>query len=131
MSKRAVNPAGLAPPVGFAHGWLVEHGEQKTLYLAGDTVWNDYVASNINTYRPEIIIVNAGDAQVPGLGNITMNAEEVGRVCDAAPKAQIFATHFEAVNHAVAKREDLRRFVKEKNLANRVIIPEDGETCVL
>jgi enamine deaminase RidA (YjgF/YER057c/UK114 family) len=35
VSKRAVNPAGLAPPVGFAHGWLVEHGEQKTLYLAG------------------------------------------------------------------------------------------------
>ena len=33
--RRAVNPAGLAPPVGFAHGWLVEHGEQKTLYLAG------------------------------------------------------------------------------------------------
>lgn len=35
MSRRAVNPAGLAPPVGFAHGWLVEHGEQRTLYLAG------------------------------------------------------------------------------------------------
>jgi enamine deaminase RidA (YjgF/YER057c/UK114 family) len=35
MSKRAINPAELATPVGFAHGWLVEHGEQRTLYLAG------------------------------------------------------------------------------------------------
>lgn len=35
MSRRAINPAELAPPVGFAHGWLVEHGEQRTLYLAG------------------------------------------------------------------------------------------------
>src|SRR5437867_2405116 len=35
MSKRPINPAELAPPVGFAHGWLVEHGEQRTLYLAG------------------------------------------------------------------------------------------------
>lgn len=35
MSKRPVNPADLAPPVGFAHGWLVEHGVQRTLYLAG------------------------------------------------------------------------------------------------
>jgi enamine deaminase RidA (YjgF/YER057c/UK114 family) len=35
MSKRAINPAELAPPVGFAHGWLVEHGEARTLYLAG------------------------------------------------------------------------------------------------
>lgn len=33
--KRAINPEDLAKPVGFAHGWLVEHGEQKTLYLAG------------------------------------------------------------------------------------------------
>lgn len=35
MSKRAINPAELAAPVGFAHGWLVEHGEARTLYLAG------------------------------------------------------------------------------------------------
>ena len=35
MSKRPVNPADLAAPVGFAHGWHVEHGEQRTLYLAG------------------------------------------------------------------------------------------------
>ena len=35
MSKRAINPAELAAPVGFAHGWLVEHGEQRTLWLAG------------------------------------------------------------------------------------------------
>ncbi len=35
MSKRAINPAELAPPIGFAHGWLVEQGEHRTLYLAG------------------------------------------------------------------------------------------------
>ena len=35
MSKRAINPAELAAPVGFAHGWLVEHGAAATLYLAG------------------------------------------------------------------------------------------------
>lgn len=35
MSKRAINPAELAPPIGFAHAWLVEHGPCKTLYLAG------------------------------------------------------------------------------------------------
>jgi enamine deaminase RidA (YjgF/YER057c/UK114 family) len=35
MSKRPINPADLAAPVGFAHGWLVERGEQRTLWLAG------------------------------------------------------------------------------------------------
>ncbi len=33
--KRPINPKELCAPVGFAHGWLVEHGEAKTLYLAG------------------------------------------------------------------------------------------------
>ncbi|HLQ39017.1 MAG TPA: RidA family protein [Planctomycetota bacterium] len=33
--KRPVNPADLAPPIGFAHGFLVEHGLSRTLYLAG------------------------------------------------------------------------------------------------
>lgn len=35
MSKRPVNPGSLAPPIGFAHAWLVEHEPQRTLYLAG------------------------------------------------------------------------------------------------
>lgn len=35
MSKRPINPEELAAPVGFAHGWLVEHGAARTLYLAG------------------------------------------------------------------------------------------------
>ncbi|MBL8753191.1 MAG: RidA family protein [Planctomycetes bacterium] len=35
MSKRAINPAELAAPVGFAHAWLVENPPTRTLYLAG------------------------------------------------------------------------------------------------
>jgi L-ascorbate metabolism protein UlaG (beta-lactamase superfamily) len=112
-------------------GVVFTHPDEKTLYLAGDTVWNDYVASNIMMYRPEAIILNAGDAQVPGLGNIIMNADEVGRVCEAAPTATIVATHFEAVNHAVAKREDLRRYLVDHNLTSQVLVPNDGETCTV
>ena len=33
--KRRIDPPELAPPVGFAHGWLVETPVQDTLYLAG------------------------------------------------------------------------------------------------
>ena len=37
MTKRAINPDDLSPPLGFAHAWLVEsgNGDQRTLYLAG------------------------------------------------------------------------------------------------
>lgn len=112
-------------------GIVFSHPDEKTLYLARDAIWNDYVAPNLATYRPEVIFLNAGDAQVPGLGNIMMNADEVLQVCEAPPSATIIATHSEAVNHAVAKRDDLRRHVAQYNLADRVLIPEDGESCVL
>ena len=39
MSKRAINPAELPKPVGFAHGWLVEGGG-RTLYLAGQCAYD-------------------------------------------------------------------------------------------
>ncbi|MCK5940538.1 MAG: RidA family protein [Planctomycetes bacterium] len=35
MTKRAINPDDLSPPIGFAHAWLVESGDAHTLYLAG------------------------------------------------------------------------------------------------
>jgi enamine deaminase RidA (YjgF/YER057c/UK114 family) len=35
MSKRPINPAELAPPIGFAHAFLVENAPAATLYLAG------------------------------------------------------------------------------------------------
>jgi enamine deaminase RidA (YjgF/YER057c/UK114 family) len=33
--KKPINPDSLCPPVGFAHGWLVESPPARTLYLAG------------------------------------------------------------------------------------------------
>ncbi|MEM7201884.1 MAG: RidA family protein [Planctomycetota bacterium] len=33
--KQAINPSELAPPIGFAHGWVVDGGGVRTLYLAG------------------------------------------------------------------------------------------------
>ena len=35
VSRRAVNPEDLPPPVGFAHGWLVKSKGLRTLYFAG------------------------------------------------------------------------------------------------
>lgn len=50
MSKRPVNPADLPPPIGFAHAWLVEHGPQRTLYLAGQC-----------GYTPQGVVETPGD----------------------------------------------------------------------
>lgn len=112
-------------------GLVLSHPDEKTLYLAGDTVWNDHVSANLGAYKPDVIIVNAGNAQIPGLGHIIMNPEDVSSVCAAAPQAVVIASHMEAVNHAMTSRADLRAHLCAHDLADRVLVPEDGETISL
>lgn len=38
--KQPINPDSLAPPVGFAHGWLVTAGDLRTLYLSGQCAYD-------------------------------------------------------------------------------------------
>jgi L-ascorbate metabolism protein UlaG (beta-lactamase superfamily) len=112
-------------------GVVFSHPGEKTLYLAGDTVWNEYVEANIAEYKPDVIIVNAGNANVPGMGSLIMSPDDVAAVCKAAPKATIIASHMEAVNHATTTRADLRSYLDQHGLSNRVLIPADGDTCAL
>ena len=45
----------------------------------------------------------------------------------AAPKAAIVAVHMDVVNHMSLSRKELREFVQEKKIQDRVMIPEDGQ----
>jgi hypothetical protein len=36
----------------------------------------------------------------------------------------------ESVNHAMLSRKELREFLTEKGMTQRVLVPEDGESCV-
>lgn len=101
---------------------------EKTLYVAGDTVWNEYVEANIAEYPPDIIVVNACAAQFNTTGSIIMSPEDVAAVCRAAPNATVIATHMEAVNHATVTRAELRAYLDEAGLSDQVLIPDDGET---
>lgn len=102
---------------------------EKTLYIAGDTNWNQYVEANIAEYKPDIIVVNAGNAKLPGIDDgIIMSPEDVVKVCEAAPDAVVIASHMDAVAHATTSRVELREYLEGVGLAHRVLIPADGET---
>ncbi|POG21683.1 hypothetical protein C2855_18920 [Aeromonas bestiarum] len=123
--------AVLAERLGEVCGVVFSHPQEKTLYLAGDTVWNEMVAQSLRQHGPEVIILNCGDAQVPGLGSIIMGKEDVRAVYQAAPQATLIASHMEAVNHAVLSRKELRDYLAEHDMADRVRVPEDGDTLSL
>lgn len=125
----------MASPVGEllgeVCGVVFKHDGEKTVYLAGDTLWNKHVKDSLTQHKPEVVILNAGDAQVEGMGSIIMDKHDVYEVHRAAPNSTLLATHMEAVNHAVLSRDELRRFAEEKQMSDKLLVPEDGEILEL
>ncbi len=113
----------MAPVSGFVLRALGE----PSLYVAGDTVWCEEVRRTIEAFEPAVIVVNAGAAQFLAGGAITMTAEDVASVCAAAPDATVVAVHMEAINHCLLTRAELRRFLDDREISARVLIPADGE----
>jgi L-ascorbate metabolism protein UlaG (beta-lactamase superfamily) len=123
--------AAIGEILGQVCGVVFRHPEERTLYLAGDTIWNEHVEEALARHRPEAIVLNAGDAQVPGLGSIIMNSEDVRAVHEAAPEATLIASHMEAVNHCLLSRTELRASAEAEGFAGSLRVPEDGETVAL
>ena len=113
---------------GHTCGVVFKHANEKTLYVAGDTVWYDAVQEVIDTHKPEIIVVNAGDNQFFEGGSLVMGKDDVYEVVKAAPEAKIIAVHMEAVNHWTLSREELKNFIDEKGISSNVLVPDDGES---
>jgi L-ascorbate metabolism protein UlaG (beta-lactamase superfamily) len=125
----AIQAAGKV--LGKVCGVVFSHPSHKPLYVAGDTIWNRHVEEAISRYRPEVIVLNSGDARVIGLDPIIMGTKDVLAVHQAAPTARLIASHMEAVNHCVLSRVDLRAFSEKEGFASSLQIPGDGETIVI
>lgn len=123
-SDMALDAAGAR--LGSACGVVFRTEGERTLYLTGDTVWNDMVARNLKAFSPKVVIVNAGDAQIHGLGSIILGKDDGRRVFDATD-ARIVASHMEAVNHCRLSRAELRDFAAANGMEGRLSVPEDDE----
>ncbi len=75
--------------LGDACGVIMQYEYEKTLYIAGDTVWCDEVDKAISKYSPHIIIVNAGANSVIDK-RLIMGKEDVLKVHKAYPSARIW-----------------------------------------
>ncbi|WP_416147617.1 MBL fold metallo-hydrolase [Salipaludibacillus sp. HK11] len=113
---------------GLVCGVVFKHSSEKTLYVAGDTVWYDAVQEVIDTHEPDIIVVNGGDNQFFEGGSLVMGKEDIYNVYKAAPNAKIISVHMEAVNHWTLSRKDLKIFSEDKGMLSHVLVPNDGES---
>ncbi len=105
-----------------AMGLIFKSEGEKTLYLAGDTIFCDEVKSALDKYQPDVIIVNACGATVMTGEKIIMDSEDVKTISEYAPHATIIASHMDTVSHLTVTRNDIKN-LKLKN----VVVPDDGE----
>lgn len=82
-----------------------------TLYVAGDTIWRPEVEQAITTHNP-----------------ILMSKEDTLVTAQLAPEAKIVAVHMDALHHMTVSRAQLREYLAESKLGERVDVPEDADT---
>ncbi|MCQ9123789.1 MBL fold metallo-hydrolase [Rodentibacter caecimuris] len=117
----------FAEIAGEAMGVVMQADGEKTLYIVGDTIWNEEVDFALNRYKPEVIVMNTGYAQMEGNSDsIIMGKADVAKARQVAPKADIITVHMDAVNHASVTSDEMRKFVKENNLS-KVAVPKESE----
>ena len=117
----------LAELAGEAMGVVMQADGEKTLYIVGDTIWNEEVDFALNRYKPEVIVMNTGYAQLQGFSDsIIMGKADVAKARQVAPQADIITVHMDAVNHAAVTSDEMRKFVKENKLS-KVAVPKESE----
>ncbi|MFD2369553.1 MBL fold metallo-hydrolase [Brevibacillus sp. GCM10020057] len=120
----------IGEKMGPVSGFVLKaaDGSEPTLYLTGDTIWCGEVEQALAAYRPDVIVSFAGAARFLTGDPITMTKEDVAQLALAAPDSRIFVAHMEVWNHCLLSRSELRAYLGERQLAERVTVPDDGET---
>jgi L-ascorbate metabolism protein UlaG (beta-lactamase superfamily) len=114
--------------LGATMGFVFQQAGLKTVYVAGDTVWETEVRETLKTFKPDVVVLNTGDARIDGFNTgIIMGKEDTLRVHQMSPNAKIVAVHMDAVNHMSVSRYDLQDYVIGKGIESSVVIPQDGE----
>ena len=109
-------------------GVVFKNENEPTLYIAGDTIWNNEIKNTIQKYTPEVIILNACAASVLSGERLIMNIDDISEVLKNTPKStKIIASHMDTVSHLTVTRNDIKEFVKNNKIDN-ILIPDDGET---
>ena len=109
-----------------AMGIVFNAEQEKTLYIAGDTIWCEEVKEALNKYSPDIVVVNACAATVLNGERVIMNIDDLKEVLKNSKNATIIASHMDAVSHLTVTRKELEDFKSNNNIDN-LLIPTDGE----
>jgi L-ascorbate metabolism protein UlaG (beta-lactamase superfamily) len=112
--------------MGPGASYLIELPGEPTVYISGDTVFNQTVRNVLTNSHPDISILNAGTAALDLGRPILMPLDELINFIRTA-SGKVIAVHLDAFNHCLTNRDILRETVLKEGLSDKVIIPTDGE----
>lgn len=117
---------GKIKPMCDACGVVFQADGEKTLYLAGDTIWFEGVKETLKKFNPYAVILNTCAAELIGYGRLIMNDEDVDCVAQTVPDAKLILSHMDNVTHATITRQSMRALTAGRGIKN-YFMPEDGE----
>lgn len=119
------------PLNGSPNGILLEHPAEKSLFITGDSVWNDAFLNAVHHANPRAIAVNCGTEELLKATPCTLDTENITKLSQAAPNASLITCHIEAFSQWGLNRDTLQKFILENNLSRKFILPEDGKNYYL
>ena len=120
--------------MGNVSGFIFQHPDEPTLYVVGDSIFNEEVKAAIDRNKPQYIVTNSGGAFIPGFEKdlILMDEKETLELARYASEAKIIAVHLEALDHCTVNRASLKRSILSSNLkADQFEIVMDGQSLAL
>lgn len=120
----------IGEKMGIVNGFVFKK-ENQSVYIAGDTIWYDDIAEEIDRHQPQNIIVAGGAATFSVGDPIIMTSEDIVKVCEYAPESTVWVTHLEAVSHCREDRKFIQGKITENGLSERCFVLDDGEEVEL
>jgi L-ascorbate metabolism protein UlaG (beta-lactamase superfamily) len=123
--------ADRGPVIGFALAFADEPA--RAVYVSGDTVWFDQVASIAARLSVQVAILFMGAARVPEVGpaHLTFTAAEALEAARAFSHAPIVPLHFEGWAHFTESRREIAQAFRAAGLEHRLRWLEPGRPTEL
>jgi L-ascorbate metabolism protein UlaG (beta-lactamase superfamily) len=116
--------------MGNVMGFYIELPTQKSIYLTADSIYTQEVDKVLSEYKPNISVLACGSAQFDVFQPLLMRMKDIVKFVKQS-SGKVIANHLESLNHCPTTRVGLKQELEKHGLADKVLIPEDGEMIAL
>ena len=125
-------PEGTQEATGPVTGFLITTGDQKTIYVSGDTIPFEGTDEIASRYAPvDVALLHLGRVRLGPLGDapLSMEADHAIEYAQALGARKVIPIHFEGWAHFTEGRDPAKGAVADSEIEDRTIWLRSGETA--